>query len=54
MQTKNRDVHFVREVMLGEFIFGETIYFSAEYGTARIYAKDDNPKQAYGRSNTGK
>jgi nitrogen fixation negative regulator NifL len=35
------DVHFVREVMLGEFIFGETIYFSAEYGTARIYTKDD-------------
>jgi nitrogen fixation negative regulator NifL len=34
------NVHFVGEVMLGEFIFGETIYFPAEYETARIFAKD--------------
>ena len=38
--NEKSNAHFVREVMLGEFVFGETISFPAEYGTARIYAKD--------------
>ncbi len=33
-------VHFVRDVKLGELIFGETISFPAEYDTVRIYSKD--------------
>ena len=38
--NEESNVQFVREVMLGEIIFGETISFPAEHGTARIYAKD--------------
>jgi PAS domain S-box-containing protein len=38
--NEKSNVHFIREVMLGGYIFGETIHFPAEYNTARIFAKD--------------
>jgi len=38
--NEKSNVHFVREVMLGEFIFEETIHFPVEHGTIRIFAKD--------------
>ena len=38
--NKKSNAHFVGEVRLGEFIFGETISFPDEYGTARIFAKE--------------
>lgn len=34
------NVHFVRDVRLGEYFFGETISFSTEYDTVRIFTKD--------------
>jgi nitrogen fixation negative regulator NifL len=34
------DIYFVREVTIVDSIFKESIFFPAEYGTLRIYAKD--------------
>ncbi len=41
-KTANEETNgqFVREVMIGDIIIGETISFPAEHGNARIYAKD--------------